>query len=72
MFVGRGRVLDFNVDSFLPGKPHVLEVACDLWPAISYRGEQGYKGLQVTVNKGPVDAVKVAAVCGVNSVSLDV
>lgn len=62
MFVGRGRVLEFNADSFSPGKPHVVDVACDLWPTITYRGEQGYKGLQVTVSKGPIDEVKVAAV----------
>lgn len=62
MFVGRGRILAFNEAQFAPGKPHVVEVACDLWPTISYAGEKGYKGLAVTVSTGPVDTAKVAAV----------
>ena len=62
MFVGRGRVLEFNENSFTPGKPHVVDVACDLWPTIVYQGEKGYKGLEVTVAKAPIDDVKVVAV----------
>lgn len=62
MFVGRGRILAFNEDSFIPGKPHVVEVACDLWPTIKYEGEKGYKGLKVTVPTGPADSAKIDAV----------
>ena len=62
MFVGRGRVLEFNENSFTPGKPHVVDVACDLWPTIVYQGEKGYKGLVVAVPKAPIDDVKVIAV----------
>jgi len=61
MFVGRGRIISFNEDKFAPGKPHVVDVACDLWPTITYTGK-GYKGLAVTVSTGPVDSVKIDAV----------
>jgi trigger factor len=45
LFVGRGRITDFKVDSFTGGKPHSLVIECDLWPEISYGQEKGYKGL---------------------------
>lgn len=62
MFVGKGRVLAFNENLFTPGKSHVVDVACDLWPTIVYEGEKGYKGLEVTVTTAPVDLSKVDAV----------
>jgi len=59
MFVGRGRIMDFHVNSFTPGKPHVIDVECDLWPTIIYGGEAGYKGLRVTVVKDLLDTEKM-------------
>ena len=52
-FVGRGRIVDFKEKSYFPGKEHVIEIECDLWPTISYDGRvDGYKGLDVSVQKG--------------------
>jgi Bacterial trigger factor protein (TF) len=61
MFVGRGRITNFYEDQFVAGKPHVLEIECDLWPEIDY-GAKGYKGLTVTVNTSPIDMEKYAQV----------
>jgi FKBP-type peptidyl-prolyl cis-trans isomerase (trigger factor) len=44
------------------GKPHVIEIECDLWPEITYAGEKGYKGLKVTVTANPVDTEKLEKV----------
>lgn len=58
MFVGRGRITQFNEKEFAAGKPHFVEVECDLWPDITYNGDKGYKGLSVTVSKPNVDKDK--------------
>ena len=60
LFVGRGRIVNFNVDSFTSGKPHTIEIECDLWPEISYGA--GYKGLHVTATKVNIDTQKYDAV----------
>lgn len=60
LFVGRGRIVNFNADSFTSGKPHTIEIECDLWPEISYGS--GYKGLQVTATKVDIDTEKYDAV----------
>ena len=60
LFVGRGRITNFNVDSFTSGKPHTIEIECDLWPEISYGS--GYKGLKVTATRVDVDTEKYDAV----------
>ena len=63
MFVGRGRIMNFNEADYKPGEPHALRVECDLWPEISYGGKtDGYKGLTVIVKKDPIDLKKVASV----------
>lgn len=51
LFVGRGRITAFNEAEFTAGKPHTIEIECDLWPEIAYGGASGYKGLAVTVGK---------------------
>jgi trigger factor len=61
LFVGRGRITEFNVDSFTAGKPHNIEIECDLWPDISY-GTPGYKGLKVEAMKVEGDNSKYEAV----------
>jgi FKBP-type peptidyl-prolyl cis-trans isomerase (trigger factor) len=60
MFVGRGRITHFNENAFVPGKPHTLEIECDLWPEIKYgsEGATGYKGLKVTVQASAIDMEK--------------
>lgn len=60
MFVGRGRITSFNENAFVPGKPHVFEIECDLWPEIKYGtgGADGYKGLSVTVSATAIDMEK--------------
>ncbi len=58
MFVGRGRIMQFNEDSFEAGQPHTLTVECDLWPEFTYNGPNGYKGLAVTASKGSFDSDK--------------
>lgn len=62
MFVGRGRITQFNEAKFIAGKPHVLDIECDLWPEISYSGPNGYKGLKCTVVKNKGDDAKYEAV----------
>ena len=64
MFVGRGRITEFNENSFTPGKPHVLEIECDLWPEIKSgaAGGSGYKGLKVTVTANAIDMEKYGQV----------
>lgn len=62
MFVGRGRIMEFNDAEFAAGKPHTMAVECDLWPTIEYSGEGGYKGLSVTVAKKAVDQAKMGKV----------
>jgi len=59
MFVGRGRIMDFHVNEFQPGKSHIIEIECDLWPEINYAGDKGYKGLKVTVVKDQMDLDKI-------------
>mmetsp|Transcript_15459 Transcript_15459/g.25754 ORF Transcript_15459/g.25754 Transcript_15459/m.25754 type:complete len:527 (+) Transcript_15459:107-1687(+) len=59
MFVGRGRIMDFNPDAFKSGEPHTIDVECDLWPEINYTNGDGYKGLTVTVVKDKSDEEKV-------------
>ena len=58
MFVGRGRIINFYQEQFTPGKPHTLDIECDLWPDITYTGPDGYKGLTVTVVRGTYDTEK--------------
>ena len=61
--VGRGRILDFNVDNFVAGQAHIIDVEVDLWPKIGYgSNESGYKGLEVTVSRIPVDDEKIEKV----------
>lgn len=62
MFVGRGRIMEFNEAEFNAGKPHTMAVECDLWPTIEYSGEGGYKGITVTVTKKTVDQAKLEKV----------
>jgi len=63
MFVGRGRITNFYGNDFAPGKPHTIDLECDLWPEIQYNGPNGYKGISVTVAKDQsVDAAKQEAV----------
>lgn len=62
MFVGRGRITNFNQDQFVGGKPHVLEIECDLWPEIKYAGEKGYKGLKCSAVVQKEDNSKYEAV----------
>jgi len=50
-FVGRGRILSFNEKDFVAGETHTIDIECDLWPEINYGGENGYKGLKITVSK---------------------
>lgn len=57
-FVGRGRITQFNELAYTAGKPHVIEIECDIWPDITYSGENGYKGLKITVTKSDVDIEK--------------
>lgn len=57
-FVGRGRITDFNEMKFTGGKPHVVDIECDLWPEITYSGTNGYKGLKVTASKSDIDLEK--------------
>ena len=58
VFVGRGRIINFNEKNFVPGKTHTLELESDLWPEITYSGPNGYKGLSVTVTQGAIDNTK--------------
>jgi Bacterial trigger factor protein (TF) len=58
MFVGRGRITNFNEASFMAGKPHIMDIECDLWPEISYTGEGGYKNLIVTAVSSTIDMEK--------------
>jgi len=63
MFVGRGRITNFDGSNFVPGKPHTIDLECDLWPEIKYNGPDGYKGIAVTVAKDQsVDLAKKEAV----------
>ena len=62
LFVGRGRIMQFNEDTYTAGKPHTIEIECDLWPDISYEG--GYKGLVVKPSKVPFDTEKYEQVKG--------
>lgn len=62
MFVGRGRITQFNDASFVAGKPHTLDIECDLWPEIKYGGEKGYKGLKCTAIKQNEDTSKYDSV----------
>jgi len=63
MFVGRGRITDFRDDYFKAGEDHVIEIECDLWPAIKYKGgEKGYCGLIVEVVKSVFDREKYESV----------
>lgn len=63
MFVGRGRITNFFGKDFTPGKPHTIDLECDLWPEIKYNGPDGYKGISVTVAKDQsVDDTKKEAV----------
>lgn len=55
MFVGRGRIVNFNEAKLIPGSPHTIEVECDLWPTITYSGPDGYKGMKITVVKEKLD-----------------
>lgn len=57
-FVGRGRITNFNEASFMAGKPHIMDIECDLWPEITYTGEGGYKNLQVTAVSSTIDMEK--------------
>ena len=50
-FVGRGRIISFNEKDFVAGETHTIDIECDLWPQITYEGENGYKGLKISVNK---------------------
>jgi len=61
-FVGRGRITKFNENIYEAGKPHVLEIECDLWPEITYGGENGYKGLKCVATKNAGDESKYEAV----------
>ena len=59
-FVGRGRILQFNQESFTAGQPHTIELECDLWPEIEYKKQatganDGYKGLKITVTRPNID-----------------
>ena len=58
MFVGRGRITNFNEASFMAGKPHIMDIECDLWPEITYTGEGGYKNLVVTAVTSTIDMEK--------------
>lgn len=60
LFVGRGRIMDFRTAELQPGKPHVIDIECDLWPKITY-GE-GYKGLKVQVVRDAGDEGKIEKV----------
>ena len=62
MFVGRGRITKFNEALFTAGKPHSLEIECDLWPQITYNGATGYNGLKCTATKVKGDNTKFEAV----------
>eukprot|EP01040_Poterioochromonas_malhamensis_P007720 gene7720-8338_t len=56
--IGTIKLLNFDGKKFNPGKNHVVEVRCDLWPEITYSAPQEYKGLQVTVAKSAEDIAK--------------
>jgi len=58
MFVGKGRVTNFYGNKFDAGKPHAIDIECDLWPKITYGGEKGYKGLEITVESSKIDSEK--------------
>lgn len=60
LFVGRGRITNYNVEKFTSGKPHTITVECDLWPEISYGS--GYKGLTAKAVKVEQDDSKANAV----------
>lgn len=62
-FVGRGRILQFNQESFTAGQPHTIELECDLWPDIEYKKQasgtnDGYRGLKITATKPKIDDEK--------------
>lgn len=62
-FVGRGRILQFNEESFNAGQPHTIELECDLWPEIEYKKQasgtnDGYRGLKIDVTRPIVDKEK--------------
>ena len=38
--MGRGKITKFNELTFTPGKAHVIEIECDLWPEIEYTGKK--------------------------------
>jgi len=61
-FVGRGRITKFNENTFVAGKPHSLEIECDLWPEIKYAGEKGYRGLKCSAIIQKEDDSKYEAV----------
>ena len=57
--VGRGRIVDFNVDNFIAGQSHAIDIEVDLWPKIGYgSNDSGYKCLEVTVSRPPIDEDK--------------
>ena len=58
MFVGRGRITNFNEASFMAGKSHIMDIECDLWPEITYDREGGYKNLVITAVNSSVDKEK--------------
>jgi trigger factor len=58
LFVGRGRITNFNEGSFMAGKEHIMEIECDLWPEINYTGDKGYKGLVVEAISSAIDMEK--------------
>ncbi len=63
VLVGRGRIVDFNVDNFIPGHTHNIDIEVDLWPKIGYgSNDNGYRGLKVTVSRPPVDEEKLEKV----------
>ena len=57
LFVGRGRITNFNEASFMAGKSHIMDIECDLWPEITY-SKDGYKNLVVTAVNSSVDQEK--------------
>ena len=61
-FVGRGRIMQFNEAAFSAGKPHSIEIECDLWPEINYGSDRGYKGLKCSAIKVIEDTSKFDAV----------
>ena len=57
-FVGRGRITQFNELAYNPGKPHIIDIECDIWPEITFSTPNGYKGLKVNAVKSDFDVEK--------------